>query len=209
MTIKYLKKADGKVYGPVELDRLVEWAIEGRVGPKDELSEDEEKWSAAVELKDLQKFWKDYLQPERKKDRAIPNYEEEMEHLTAENERLKQEVDRLTAILNEETDAFEDNAELKLLKKENQRLQDELHKIVAQMKKLRVQSLGNPTEENNSNDMSKPDIIQQPFMKAAANALKTQRTADQYIPPVSGLRKRTIKKSHPSLSRNIRHVRRP
>jgi len=210
MATMYLRKADGTVYGPVELELLVGWAVEGRIGPEDELSEDKEKWVAAVDVQELERFWRVCLQPGHEKNRDSGNFEEEIEHLSAENERMQHEVDRLLKILNEDTDTSEDPVELDVLKKENTRLHDELHKIVSEMKKIRAQRLEGPDAEDFSGDISrKPDKIQQPFMKAAANAMKTRQAATSYTPPVSGLKKRTVNNVRPSLNRHLRPPRRP
>ncbi len=50
----YLKKADGAVYGPVALEDLKHWAIDGRVDPDDQLSDDQIHWSPAPQLAALE-----------------------------------------------------------------------------------------------------------------------------------------------------------
>ena len=54
---KYLKKANGKVYGPVPLDDIIHWAIEGRVAPDDAISDDGARWSPAANTPELGMQW--------------------------------------------------------------------------------------------------------------------------------------------------------
>lgn len=53
----YLRKSDGTVYGPVDDSTLYQWATEGRVAPEDHLSKDQQAWSPAHDLPDLQMDW--------------------------------------------------------------------------------------------------------------------------------------------------------
>ncbi|NCC51400.1 MAG: hypothetical protein EOM20_09315 [Spartobacteria bacterium] len=288
MAAQYLKKANGKIYGPVELDALVEWAGEGRVGAEDMLSEDRETWTAAVEVKELQMFWqirlRDHttigplnilaayehvssghiqaddvavntwteeempvqqailqalirervmyhqrqvkwekrnqtlearvqvlskeLRAERDKDSDRAGLEAEIEHLTGENDRLNQEVGRLIKLLNENPDTPDVAVELEVVKKENARLQDELRKIAVEMKTIRQQAIRASEDEGEPEGLSaKPDKIRQPFMKAVAKELRVKHAAARQTPPVSGLRKRTIKTSHPTITRHPHHGR--
>lgn len=54
MTEWYLRKSDGKVYGPVGLADLQAWATEGRIEPGDKISEDRARWLPPEQLPDLQ-----------------------------------------------------------------------------------------------------------------------------------------------------------
>lgn len=49
----YIKKPEGKVYGPVDWADLVVWAAEGRVGPDDVLSQDQQSWHSPASLPEL------------------------------------------------------------------------------------------------------------------------------------------------------------
>ncbi len=50
----YLKKSDDDVYGPVPLEELRKWAMDGRVAPEDEISSDQQAWRPAYELSELE-----------------------------------------------------------------------------------------------------------------------------------------------------------
>ncbi|MFO7871546.1 MAG: hypothetical protein R6V03_08970 [Kiritimatiellia bacterium] len=56
----YLKTADGLVYGPVTLDKLIEWARQGRVSPSARVSSDSTTWLPPEEVPELKMEW--YLQ---------------------------------------------------------------------------------------------------------------------------------------------------
>ena len=53
----YLRKIDGGVYGPVEIDTLRRWAAEGRISPDDALSEDQANWFGAPDMPQLEMSW--------------------------------------------------------------------------------------------------------------------------------------------------------
>ena len=53
----FLKKADGAVYGPVDMDTLRTWATDGRVFPDDQISADDDEWIPAPSLPDLKMDW--------------------------------------------------------------------------------------------------------------------------------------------------------
>lgn len=57
----YVRKDDGTVYGPADDAQLISWAQDGRVGSGDEVSEDQESWTAAPLLQILDMVWKIYL----------------------------------------------------------------------------------------------------------------------------------------------------
>jgi chromosome segregation ATPase len=50
----YLKKADGQVYGPVELNDLRDWVAGNRVVSDDQVSQDQVSWEPAADLADLE-----------------------------------------------------------------------------------------------------------------------------------------------------------
>jgi hypothetical protein len=51
------KRASEKVFGPVNLDDLVQWAEHGRIEPDDEVSNDEKTWKSAESVSDLGLCW--------------------------------------------------------------------------------------------------------------------------------------------------------
>jgi len=53
----FLRKADGAVFGPVELSELRLWSVDGRIDPRDEISEDERTWVPAANLAELALNW--------------------------------------------------------------------------------------------------------------------------------------------------------
>jgi hypothetical protein len=53
----FLKKADGAIYGPSDLNTLQGWAREGRVAPDDMISKDKDVWYPAPTLTDLEMNW--------------------------------------------------------------------------------------------------------------------------------------------------------
>lgn len=53
----YLRREDKTVYGPSDLSELKAWAKNGRIGPNDDVSQDQETWQAAPMLKDLEMVW--------------------------------------------------------------------------------------------------------------------------------------------------------
>ncbi len=53
----HVKKEDGSVYGPVDLDTLRHWAANGRIGPEDSVSPDGQTWSPAPEQTVLEMRW--------------------------------------------------------------------------------------------------------------------------------------------------------
>lgn len=54
----YLKKPDGAVFGPADLETLRAWAADGRVQPGDKLSSDRASWQPAHEVSDLEMRWR-------------------------------------------------------------------------------------------------------------------------------------------------------
>lgn len=53
----YLQKSDGSVYGPHEEAVLQQWAADGRIGPEDLVSEDQQDWRPAADLPSLRMDW--------------------------------------------------------------------------------------------------------------------------------------------------------
>lgn len=53
----FLKKGDGTIYGPADIEALKAWAREGRVAPDDLVSKDKEFWYPAPTLTDLEMNW--------------------------------------------------------------------------------------------------------------------------------------------------------
>lgn len=53
----YLRKDNGKLYGPVSLDELKSWVAFGRIAPDDQVSQDRETWMYAANLDALQMDW--------------------------------------------------------------------------------------------------------------------------------------------------------
>ena len=53
----YLRKKDGEIYGPVDLETLQLWATDSRIAPEDEASTDREHWSPASGIPDLGMDW--------------------------------------------------------------------------------------------------------------------------------------------------------
>ncbi len=53
----FLRKSDGAVYGPVQVEALRQWAVEGRIAPEDFISMDRESWQRAPDLPALQMDW--------------------------------------------------------------------------------------------------------------------------------------------------------
>ncbi len=52
-----MRAADGTVYGPVDLQALKEWGLQGRIEPEDEISSDGQNWIPAESLPDLEMDW--------------------------------------------------------------------------------------------------------------------------------------------------------
>jgi len=53
----YLKKEEGEIYGPVTLQDLARWAMEGRLSPSDTVSTNKESWRPTHELPELGMDW--------------------------------------------------------------------------------------------------------------------------------------------------------
>lgn len=53
----HLKKSDGAVFGPVDLNTLIAWAADGRIAPDDLVAEDPVHWRPAPELLELGMVW--------------------------------------------------------------------------------------------------------------------------------------------------------
>ena len=53
----FVKTDDGKVYGPADIAKLVEWAKEGRIESTSSVSRDRVKWSPAQLMKELEMNW--------------------------------------------------------------------------------------------------------------------------------------------------------
>ena len=53
----YVKTDDGNVYGPAGLEKLVQWAKDGRIEPTSFLSVDRERWSPAPLMPELDMKW--------------------------------------------------------------------------------------------------------------------------------------------------------
>lgn len=53
----YLKSSDGKIYGPVQISVLAEWAAQGRIVPGNQVSEDRQGWVPAESLPELKMDW--------------------------------------------------------------------------------------------------------------------------------------------------------
>ncbi len=54
MTVWYLRKSDGQIYGPAALADLQAWAADGRIEPGDSVSTDQARWIAPEQIPDLQ-----------------------------------------------------------------------------------------------------------------------------------------------------------
>ena len=52
-----MKTDDGNVYGPADLEKLMQWAKDGRIEPTSFLSEDREKWTPAPLMRELDMKW--------------------------------------------------------------------------------------------------------------------------------------------------------
>jgi|GEM_PF-748942 DNA repair exonuclease SbcCD ATPase subunit len=57
MTTWYLKKANDRVFGPVEESDLQQWAADARIAPEDRISSDQEIWIEPQELASLEMDW--------------------------------------------------------------------------------------------------------------------------------------------------------
>lgn len=53
MAAWYLRKSDGHIYGPTEMDDIAQWAAEGRIEPSDRLSTDRAYWRRAHAVPEL------------------------------------------------------------------------------------------------------------------------------------------------------------
>ena len=53
----YVKTDDGNVYGPADLEKLMQWAKDGRIEPTSFLSVDRERWSPAPLMPELDMKW--------------------------------------------------------------------------------------------------------------------------------------------------------
>lgn len=53
----YLRKKDGEIYGPVDLQTLQLWATDSRIAPEDEASKDREHWGPASDIPELGMDW--------------------------------------------------------------------------------------------------------------------------------------------------------
>ena len=53
----YVKTDDGNVYGPADLQKLVQWAKDGRIEPTSLLSADRVKWTPAPLMRELDMKW--------------------------------------------------------------------------------------------------------------------------------------------------------
>lgn len=58
---RYLKTADGTVYGPVDAVTLCAWAAEARVTPDCQISKDGEAWREATDIPELRLHWQTTL----------------------------------------------------------------------------------------------------------------------------------------------------
>ena len=56
-TTWHLRKPDGAVYGPVDLDTLGRWAADGRVASDDHVSPDGQAWQPATSVPALGLDW--------------------------------------------------------------------------------------------------------------------------------------------------------
>ena len=54
----FLRLDDGKVFGPVPLTELLEWAVDCRIGPEHQVSLDKKDWKSASEVDELRMQWK-------------------------------------------------------------------------------------------------------------------------------------------------------
>lgn len=53
----YLKIDDDATYGPVSIDDLYDWAVQGRISPDDLLSSDRRIWTPATQVPELRMEW--------------------------------------------------------------------------------------------------------------------------------------------------------
>ena len=53
----YVRMEDGKVYGPADLQSLVEWAADGRIEPTSFVSQDRMSWQPAQTMSELEMKW--------------------------------------------------------------------------------------------------------------------------------------------------------
>lgn len=53
----YMRDVEGRVFGPVPLSRLREWAAASRIGPEHMVSRDRRSWKPAPELSELKLEW--------------------------------------------------------------------------------------------------------------------------------------------------------
>ena len=53
----YLRHQDGTIYGPSDVLELKSWAMTGRIGPDDDVSQDQDIWNPAPLLPDLEMVW--------------------------------------------------------------------------------------------------------------------------------------------------------
>ncbi|MDE0839723.1 MAG: hypothetical protein OSB41_11815, partial [Kiritimatiellae bacterium] len=54
----FLRLDDGKVFGPVPLTELLQWAVDCRIGPEHQVSLDKKDWKSASEVDELRMQWK-------------------------------------------------------------------------------------------------------------------------------------------------------
>ena len=53
----YLRTADGQEYGPADLEMIHQWCREGRIGPDQQLSTDQQDWQPVTEVPALEFDW--------------------------------------------------------------------------------------------------------------------------------------------------------
>ncbi|NQT92009.1 MAG: DUF4339 domain-containing protein [Lentisphaerae bacterium] len=53
----YLRIGNGNVYGPLDIAILKKWTAEGRIGPGNEVSKDQDLWAPVHALAELQMQW--------------------------------------------------------------------------------------------------------------------------------------------------------
>jgi hypothetical protein len=59
----YLKKESGEIYGPVAMNELALWAVDGRVDPSDAISPDGQSWTPAPDNPALEMCWMVEVEP--------------------------------------------------------------------------------------------------------------------------------------------------
>ncbi len=56
-TLLFLRTPDGEEYGPADLNTIREWCAEGRIGPDQLISTDQQVWTPVTEIPELQFDW--------------------------------------------------------------------------------------------------------------------------------------------------------